>query len=414
MTDTARLRSCLLAGLVLGAGCDSTSAPPSTPEQSVAQATQTAKVEPSATKLDVGAQPTEPTKKLDVGSPEPEPEPKAPPQPESEPKPPPVPERIKTGPRGCPTSHACWPKTEAKKLAVGKRRTKGCPTTVKGSEDRPKHGAWLMPNEKAKYSSHQTELRQGRAEEAICCYEWVERCPGGRPILDERGDLVRPALATTLVGAEDPARNAAAHAWLDDARTEAASVASFERVLDELQAVHAPAELCEGARQAIEDEQRHAAACLSVARRLGVHGTLGTNPEPARREATLAQLARDTFTEGAVGETIAALCATRAAEHCSDPAIRQVLERIAEDEARHAQLAWQTLAWAVREGGPGVLSSITAEARRAATAMDGATTSEPDAAPWGRLSPTAQHRARFDAWREVIEPLLDELVQHAA
>ena len=48
-----------------------------------------------------------------------------------------------------------------------------------------------------------------------------------------------------------------------------------------------------------------------------------------------------------------------------DEETRRVLARIAEDEARHAELAWRTVSWALRVGGPAVRDSLRSEARSA-------------------------------------------------
>src|SRR5271170_8127653 len=60
-----------------------------------------------------------------------------------------------------------------------------------------------------------------------------------------------------------------------------------------------------------------------------------------------------TFAEGCIGETVAALEATEALAEGEgrDPALAAVLTMIAEDEARHAELAWRSVAWMVRSFG---------------------------------------------------------------
>jgi rubrerythrin len=46
-----------------------------------------------------------------------------------------------------------------------------------------------------------------------------------------------------------------------------------------------------------------------------------------------------------VRETFGALQATYQAETAADPRVRRVMAQIAEDETRHAQLAWEIHAW---------------------------------------------------------------------
>src|SRR5205814_4301213 len=52
--------------------------------------------------------------------------------------------------------------------------------------------------------------------------------------------------------------------------------------------------------------------------------------------------------EGCVGETLGALLAAEQLRLASDPEVRRILQRIAKDELRHAELAWTFLAWALR------------------------------------------------------------------
>ena len=49
--------------------------------------------------------------------------------------------------------------------------------------------------------------------------------------------------------------------------------------------------------------------------------------------------------EGCIGETVAALEAAEAARHAIDPVVSAALAAIAEDETRHATLAWRYVGW---------------------------------------------------------------------
>ena len=42
----------------------------------------------------------------------------------------------------------------------------------------------------------------------------------------------------------------------------------------------------------------------------------------------------------------------------TDPAVRQLLIRIINEESEHAELAWDALRWCIREGGPEVRSRL--------------------------------------------------------
>jgi hypothetical protein len=64
---------------------------------------------------------------------------------------------------------------------------------------------------------------------------------------------------------------------------------------------------------------------------------------PSKR-ATL-ELAIENAVEGCVRETFGAALALWQADHAMDPQIRSTMAAIAEDEAEHAQLAWDIAAW---------------------------------------------------------------------
>ena len=66
--------------------------------------------------------------------------------------------------------------------------------------------------------------------------------------------------------------------------------------------------------------------------------------------ADLASIAARAVREGCINETLAAVQAAEQLARAEDPAVRAALAKIAEDEARHAALAWRTVAWALRAG----------------------------------------------------------------
>jgi hypothetical protein len=134
----------------------------------------------------------------------------------------------------------------------------------------------------------------------------------------------------------------------------------------------------------------------------------------APRDGGLVALACATFVEGCVGETIAALAALRASRGCEVAPIQSALAGIAEDETRHAELAWATLAFAVHRGGAEVADAVrrlAAELMTASTASTSGSTADPLPpellAAHGRLSAAALVQARHDAWQEIIGPTLE-------
>jgi hypothetical protein len=85
--------------------------------------------------------------------------------------------------------------------------------------------------------------------------------------------------------------------------------------------------------------------------------------------ADLAIIAARTVEEGCVGETLAAILAAEQLEKASDTAVREALAMIAADEARHAELAWRVVAWAIEAGGDRVRAAVAAAFEAAFTKL---------------------------------------------
>ena len=341
---------------------------------------------------------------------------------------------------GCPNGDWCGPAKLADRFKIqGGEVELGCPTRLMGSakpgvkeSDRAFKGLSLNPMMQGRLRKLATaEKRLATGDDDQCCYHWFDYC-SGRPLLDEQFASQRAPLRpgeTWLMGhvSDDRVdglplalRRRLAAQWLDDATAEHASVASFARATLELLAVGAPPELVFAAQQASLDEVRHAQTCFTLAALYsGEAAEPGPLPVPTLRSPDLMSLACDTFVEGCIGETLAALAALRAARHCQVPAVREALTGIADDEARHAELAWATLAYAVRHGGPEVAAAVRALAeplRAAAMAepdTDAPPTAEANELPaalllaHGRLPAAAHAEARRDAWLEILGPTLD-------
>jgi hypothetical protein len=261
---------------------------------------------------------------------------------------------------------------------------------------------------------------------SLCCYEAQEivYCLG-RPYLVEGQPIVAPA-QRGLLGWSDPApeapsvdtidaeaRAALAEAWTQDGMLEHASVASFGRFALELLAAGAPADLIEGAHRAALDEVRHARLCLGLASAYaGAPVGPSALPLGGQVEVTsdLASIAVRAAREGCIGETIAAVQAEEQHARATDPAVRAVLAIIAADEARHAELSWRTVAWAVRTGGDRVrvavaevlasVEGVVAEGARHEGALDAC----------GRLDPEEQQRVAASVMVQVIRPAARLLV----
>jgi hypothetical protein len=264
-----------------------------------------------------------------------------------------------------------------------------------------------------------------------CCYMVLNTVcgPGGRPFLTGGSSvpgaeaLVAPVDtrrargwaagdAPLLDGLTAADRAALARAWTTDALFEHASVASFARFSLSLLAAGAPAHLVELAHRAALDEVRHARLCFTLASAYAGE-EIGPGPFPlgghVRVDGSLADLAASTFAEGCLGETVAALVAAEQLARATDPAVRAALAEIADDEARHAELSWRTVAWAIQTGGDEVRAAVE---RALVGALAGhARSSGASTMPAGLLA----HGRLDDATRAgVVASAVDEIVLPAA
>jgi hypothetical protein len=162
-------------------------------------------------------------------------------------------------------------------------------------------------------------------------------------------DFDLAALARTVVATFDATQRAAAlDHWTTVALMEHASVASFARFTMDLMTFGAPPELLARAQQAAGDEVRHAKLAFAVASALGDEevgpGAMRLDDVPMHED--LEAFATALVREGCVGETMGAAEAAEAARGVTPDALRTALTSIADDEQRHAVLAWKTLQWA--------------------------------------------------------------------
>lgn len=201
-----------------------------------------------------------------------------------------------------------------------------------------------------------------------------------------------------------------AEEWTRMALMEHASIAAFARFTLQLLSLGAPAELIERTTSAMTDETRHAKVCFAVAEsyagravgpgRLAIENSLD--------ELSLSEIVRSTILEGCIGETTAAIEAREAAEYALDPARRELLRAIAEDETRHAELAFRFVQWALSGGDEALNGAVQREfaALRAepAIACPEPTPLERAALDHGVLPESMRRAIRARAIEEVILP----------
>jgi hypothetical protein len=192
-----------------------------------------------------------------------------------------------------------------------------------------------------------------------CCYVMGGGCPIGRPFLVNeqartalsmpRSDWSAPQRPDTS-GLDAATRRALADVYRKDGLSEHASIAAFARFVLECLSLGAPAELVAEAQAALQDEIAHAQLSFGLASayagsaigpgELDVGGCL-----PGKLEArdSLQRVIR----EGCIAETVSAALIQHASEVAEDACVKASLARVAEDERRHAVLAWRFARWLI-------------------------------------------------------------------
>jgi hypothetical protein len=123
------------------------------------------------------------------------------------------------------------------------------------------------------------------------------------------------------------------------AHFEAASVAAFRQLADELEALGAPDALVERAEESAHDEVNHAQAIGALARKRGA-----VPPAPRLRAVkprSVFALALDNVREGCVREAFGALIGLYQAEHATDADVKRAMQQVADDEIAHAAFSFQ-------------------------------------------------------------------------
>lgn len=207
-------------------------------------------------------------------------------------------------------------------------------------------------------------------QNAMCCYDVVygydandpcfNETTAGRPflvegrarlaVLSELSDAGAWAMAMEVELSElsSAQRVVLAEEWTRDGLDEHASIPAFARHVMELMALGAPPALVGEAALAMQDEIEHARLCFGLA---SAYAGRPVGPGEMAMEGAIpgevdeVEVVRGLIREGCIGETLAAIVAGRARDAAREPVVAAVLDTIADDESRHAALAWKTLRW---------------------------------------------------------------------
>jgi hypothetical protein len=173
-------------------------------------------------------------------------------------------------------------------------------------------------------------------------------------------------------------------------------VPAFVELAEQLEACGAPAELRARALTAADDELTHAVLAGQTAVALGAGPLTLAAPARGRRPAVAGadgtiRLAGESWLDGCLNEGAAAAVAAAESE-VAEGALAGGLQRVAADEQRHADLAWDIVAWTVSTGGTSVRGALAQVSRAPSTpalcgADAGAGTGGLES--WGCLGPAA-------------------------
>ncbi|MDF2692532.1 MAG: hypothetical protein K0S65_915, partial [Labilithrix sp.] len=257
-----------------------------------------------------------------------------------------------------------------------------------------------------------------------CCYDFCEGPCCGRPLVvdgvarrarsERRSDWLLAESARSPLDATT--RSALRDDWTRDALLEHASIASFATFTLELLAIGAPADLVRDAQAAAADEIEHARLTFAIA---SSHSDAPIGPGAldlggVSPSTSLAAIAAGCVRDGCVNETIASAIASAQAANAADPKLRATLERIAEDEARHAELAWRFIRWALARGGDEVRAAVDA-VFEAPIAFAPYVPTGIDVAAWrahGRLVASEYTSVVRSVVEQVLGPCRDELLRN--
>ena len=141
---------------------------------------------------------------------------------------------------------------------------------------------------------------------------------------------------------------AAGRLWAFRARVELEAAARFDGLTARLREHDAAPEVIELAARASEDEHRHHAMCVELARRFGTEPEIGDTPSAAP-----VGLGRDDPRERLLAEVVAMSCVTESLStalliemrrEATDARVREVAHEVLRDEVDHARLGWAHLA----------------------------------------------------------------------
>lgn len=205
----------------------------------------------------------------------------------------------------------------------------------------------------------------------------------------ERGDTVKDnsCIGRRPAGLSGRQR-APGHSRIGDylaraAELEAASVVAFQVLELELRAYAAPEALLDRTREAARDEVLHARLVQSLATHFG--GSMSPQSIRVSKVRDLETIALENAIEGCVAETWGCLVGMHQARSATSSRLRRAHHRIAVDEARHAQLAWDIAQWAAQKLSTAALQRISSRRAQAVRELERVVSRETESEPVRRF-----------------------------
>lgn len=242
-------------------------------------------------------------------------------------------------------------------------------------------------------------------------------CAIGRPFLVDglervaplarRSDWAETLAELEVIGLTSEQRKRVARAWARIGQMEHASVAAFARFALQLLQLGAPPELVQLSTQAMADETRHARLAFGLASSYAgeAWGPAALDIERSLDVGSLTEIARLVVREGCIGETCAALEAREAALHAASPQLAELLGGVADDESRHAELAWRFVSWALERSPHEVGAMLEQELARAEPIEPGDPSADSSALlAHGIVDETRRAALRNAALEQVVRP----------
>lgn len=213
------------------------------------------------------------------------------------------------------------------------------------------------------YSIAATQVIDGRPLHVDGCDEPV----GADLVFDmQERRLSRPHLSQRI---DEATRQRIQMHWARATSSECASIPAFLALARDLRRASAPDNLVRAALRAAREEAVHTALCTNLVNAqtdVQMRAALPKTPAAtdASLEAMLERLAIEAFWDGCVGEGAAATSAAQSGAKIRDAATRLAQQTITRDEAGHAELSRDVLAFCQSAGGRRVRNALGASLER--------------------------------------------------